>query len=156
GVAAKLRLQARARRRREVVRHDRCGTAVEGERGDEHSAVTDRYELGDAGDRLRLQDRDRVAVGGELEARVARAWTLSACGPAVRGALGDGEVLHHGRGGGLAILLLVDSCHGISFRGRESLRPGPAPAAGPAARPARRRCLELRTGRAAPPRARPW
>ncbi len=88
GVAAELRAQSGARRRREVVRHHRRGAAVEGERGDEHAAVPDGDELGDAGSRLRLQDRDRVTVGRELEARLARAWALGARGAAPRGALG--------------------------------------------------------------------
>ena len=62
GVAAELRVEADARRRGEVVGHDRRRAAVEGERRDEHSAVAHRHELGDARRRLRLEDRDGVAV----------------------------------------------------------------------------------------------
>jgi len=51
-------------------------------------------ELGDAGRRLRLQDRDRVTVGRELEARVARARALGAGGAAAGRTLLGGEVLH--------------------------------------------------------------
>src|SRR4029079_17186005 len=96
-----------------------------------HAAVPDRHELGHTGLRLRLQDRDRVAVGRELEARVARARALGAGGPAPRGALGGGGVRNRRSG-----LLLVDSDHGISFRGPQ-LTPAPVPAPEPEAPPAR-------------------
>ena len=109
GVAAKLRVEAYARRRGEVVRHDRRRAAVERERGDEHPAVAHRDELGYAGRRLRLENRDGVAVCRELETGVARARALDARRAAASGALLRREVRHLRRG----FLRVLGRGHGL-------------------------------------------
>ena len=70
-VAAKLSFQARPRCPREVVRHDRGRTPIEGERGDEHASVTDRDQLWHPRGPLPLEQRNGVAVRCELERSVA-------------------------------------------------------------------------------------
>ena len=59
-VAAGLHDDAGVRRRREIGRHHRRGTAVERERRDEHPPVADRHELLQPRGRLGLQHRDRI------------------------------------------------------------------------------------------------
>src|ERR1700743_2532589 len=49
-------------RARESRRHDRGGTAVEGERRDQHPAVPDGHELSKPRGRLLLQDRDGIGT----------------------------------------------------------------------------------------------
>ena len=94
GVAAELRVEARPRARREIRRHQVGGAAVERERRDEHAAVADRDELGNARLRLLLEQLDRVgAVEGGLPLAVRGARDLGARRLAARCALGDGEVL---------------------------------------------------------------
>ena len=67
GVAAELRVKGRPRACREVRGHQIGGAAVEGERRDEHPAVADRDELGNARLRLFLEQLYRVgAVEGRL------------------------------------------------------------------------------------------
>ena len=74
-VTAALHTQPRARRLREIRRHDRRATAVERERRDDHAPVADRHQLGHARRVLLLQDPDRVRtpVGGRpLAVRLQR------------------------------------------------------------------------------------
>ena len=96
-VSAELRPEPGSRSRREVVGHHGRRAAVEGERRDEHPAVADGHELRNARLRLRLQDRDRITVGRELEAGLARARALLARGAAARGALFGREVRYGAR-----------------------------------------------------------
>ena len=66
-VAAELRLEPDARRRREIVRHDRGRAAVERERRDEHAAVADRHELGtrDGAWSIRICTGSRSAISSK-------------------------------------------------------------------------------------------
>ena len=75
-------------RRRQVGGHHVRRAAVEGERRDEHAAVADRARARARVGRLRLEDRDRVTVGSEVERRVARARALGARGATPRDPLG--------------------------------------------------------------------
>jgi hypothetical protein len=71
-VAGQLRRQAGVRPRGEVVRHHGGPTAEEGERRREHAAVANRDEVRHARPVLRLEQRDRIAIGVDLELRMGR------------------------------------------------------------------------------------
>ena len=97
-VAAELRVETRTRPAREIRGHQVGGTAVEGERRDEHPAVADRNELGHPGLRLLLEQLDGIrAVQGRLPLAVRSARDLGPRRLASRCPLGDGEVLDPGR-----------------------------------------------------------
>ena len=111
---------ARPRGRGEVMRHDGCRAAVEGERRDQHAPVADGDEFRDAGGRLGLEDRDGIAVFSDFEIGVARPRALGTGRAALRGAVRSREVRHRQSGCGRDVLLLVDSDHEISFRSTSS------------------------------------
>ena len=91
GVAAGLHPQPRDRGPRQVGRHHRGGAAEEGEGRGRHPPVADRHQVGDAGLRLALEDRDRIlAIGRRLEAGVARAPSRRARRLSLGGALDGG------------------------------------------------------------------
>ena len=93
-VAAELNLEARARRIREVRRHQGSSTAVERERRDEHAPVADRNQLRDARLRLLLEHLDRITPARRrLPLRVRRARDLCARRLPPRRALRPREVL---------------------------------------------------------------
>ena len=122
GVAAQLHLEAGARRRGEVVRHDGRRPAVEGERRDEHAPVADRDELRDAGGRLRLEDRDGIAVVGDLELGVARPRALGTGGAASCGAFRGREVRHRRSGAASMSLFSSTATMGSPFAAQTAPR----------------------------------
>ena len=66
-VAAELDVEARAWGGGEVVCHHGRGASIEGEGRNEHPAVADRDELGNAPFVVGIEQRERVAAGGRLE-----------------------------------------------------------------------------------------
>ena len=71
-VTARLHRQPGDRRGGQVAGHRQGRPTVVGERGDQHPAPADRHQFGHPGDRLLLQQGDRVGpVRGRLEYRVA-------------------------------------------------------------------------------------
>ena len=92
-VPAQLNVQARARRTREVCRHQIGGAAVEREGRHQHPAVAERDQLGHAAGPLLLEEVDRVCPVGrrlplavhptrrQLSRRPARLGPLLRCQP---------------------------------------------------------------------------
>ncbi len=95
-VAAELSPEPRARGGGQIGGHHARGAPVERERGDQHPTVADRHQLGRAGLRLLLQQRDRIGPLGERSpGRVTGARHLRALRLAASRALLGGEVRHH-------------------------------------------------------------
>ena len=87
-IAAGLNPDAGVRRRCEVGSHDGRGTAIEGERRNQHPAVAQRNELGNTVVPLLLQDIDRVwPIGRRRPVSVAGARNTLARRLAGRGTL---------------------------------------------------------------------
>ena len=97
-VATQLRSKARRRRARQIRRHDQRAATIEGKRRRKHPAIADRYQLGNPRGRLLLQQRDRIAPGGELDLRVCRPRHLGPRRFAPRRPLHPREMRHHLRG----------------------------------------------------------
>ena len=107
GVAAELRLEARARGRGEIGRHHRRGAAVEGEGRGQHAAVAQRHQLPDprAGlvleqlDRVRAIDRRRSTRRGWSAARPCeRPCRRRRARRAIRGDSGSSRIIDSGYG----------------------------------------------------------
>ena len=89
-VAAGLHGQPGRRGCRQILRHHDGGTAVEGERRDQHAPVADRDEIRFARPILLVEQIERVRpVGRRRPAGVGGAWHLLAQLPALVHALGD-------------------------------------------------------------------